>query len=480
MNTVRKVARNTSILLISRILGYVLAFVYVIYIARYLGANGFGILSFAIAFTSIFIILADLGLNTLIVREIARNKESASKYLGNTIVMKIFLSILTVGLVSSIINILGYNVETVQVVYLMVLYMVFTSFSQTFYSIFQAYEQMEYQAIGEILNNVLMFVGVLAVIYYKLNILSFGFIYATSSLLVLCFNIFFCLRRFVLPKIEIKLGFWKVTLKEALPFGITGIFTTIYVSIDSVMLSLIQGNDVVGLYNASYKIIGLLSFLPAIINFAIFPAMSRFHISSPKTLQKIVWKYFELMIILAIPIVVGISILSPQIISLIYGKGYEGSVIALQVLIWTTLFVFANSAFVQLFQSTNRQITVTKIIGIGTVVNIILNIILIPKISLVGAGIATAFAEFIFTFLLIRYTYKMGYGTNMRKMIYFIFKVTSASLVMGIFVFSLKSTINLFILILFGTILYFCVLYIIGGIKKDEIIFLKNNLFQKG
>lgn len=481
MDTGRRIFKNVSVLFISRVLGYILAFLYIIYTARYLGAEGFGILSFALSFTSLFAIIADLGLNTLIVREIARDKSSASKYLGNTLSMKILLSIITIFLVDLTINILGYPLQTIEIVYLIVLYVIFSSFSQTFYSIFQAYEKMEYQAIGEILNNILMLAGVLLVIYYKLSVLSFGFIYLITSLIILGYCIIFCALKFILPKLELKIKwtFWKATLKEALPFGMTGIFTTIYISIDSVMLSFIQGNDAVGLYNAAYKIIALLSFIPFVINLAVYPSMSRFHLTSPKTLKRIVWKYFDLMIILGIPILIGTSILAPEIILLIFGKGYEGSIIALQVLIWTTLFVFANSPFVQLFQSINKQFTVTKIIGLGTLLNVILNIILIPKFSLVGAGIATALAELTFTILLIISTYKMGYGIKIRELGIFLFKVITSGLIMGIFILLLKSITNLFLLILVATILYFVVLYIIKGIKEEDIKILKEIIFKQ-
>ncbi len=102
MNPVKKIAKNTLVLLISQIINYVLAFFYMIYIARYLGAEGFGILSFALAFTGIFSILADLGLNTLTVREIARDTSLTSKYFSNTLIIKIILSTFTFLLIAVI------------------------------------------------------------------------------------------------------------------------------------------------------------------------------------------------------------------------------------------------------------------------------------------------------------------------------------------------------------------------------------------
>jgi len=91
MNTVQRIAKNTGVLLVSQIASYILGFFFVMYTARYLGAAGFGILSFALAFTGIFGVFADLGLSTLTIGEVARDKSLASDYLGNIAVMKVIL-----------------------------------------------------------------------------------------------------------------------------------------------------------------------------------------------------------------------------------------------------------------------------------------------------------------------------------------------------------------------------------------------------
>jgi len=91
MNTVQRIAKNTGVLLASQVVSYVIGFFFVMYTARYLGAEGFGILSFALAFTGIFGVFADLGLRQLTVREVARDKSLAGKYLGNIAAMKVIL-----------------------------------------------------------------------------------------------------------------------------------------------------------------------------------------------------------------------------------------------------------------------------------------------------------------------------------------------------------------------------------------------------
>ncbi|NMC59539.1 MAG: oligosaccharide flippase family protein [Candidatus Methanofastidiosa archaeon] len=151
MSSAQKIAKNTGVLLLSRIVCYVLGFIYVIYSARYLGAANFGILSFAIAFTGIFEVFVDLGLNSLATREVARNKSLAIKYINNIIVIKTILSILNFLIIAILVNLLGYPLQTIEVVYLLTLYLILFNFSSMFFSIFQAFEKMEYQSLGQII-----------------------------------------------------------------------------------------------------------------------------------------------------------------------------------------------------------------------------------------------------------------------------------------------------------------------------------------
>ena len=189
MNSVQRIFKNTAVLLISYVLSYVFAFMYTIYSARYLGVGNFGILSFALAFTGIIGIFSDLGLNTLITREISRDKSIIKEYIGNILTIKLILSIITLGLIILLVNLLDYSRETLYVVYLIALFTLFGNFSMLFYSIFQAFEKMEYQSIGQVLNSILIFIGVIVGMTYGFDLLKFALIYSIVGLIVLLFNI---------------------------------------------------------------------------------------------------------------------------------------------------------------------------------------------------------------------------------------------------------------------------------------------------
>ena len=478
MNTIQRIAKNTAILLAADIISKVLGFFYVMYTARYLEAEGFGILSFALAFTGIFGVFIDLGLSPLTVREVARDKSLAKKYLNNISVIKTILVTITFALIVIVINLLGYPEQTIKVVYLISLSVVFNSFTGMFYSIFQAFEKMEYQSLGQILSSILMLVGALFAISRGFSVIGFASIYFIVSVIALGYSFAVFVWKFTLPKLEVDWSFWKPTIKEALPFGLTGAFITIYLWIDSVMLSLMKGDEVVGWYNAAYKIILILLFIPSAFNSAVFPLMSQFYVSSKDSLKFMFEKHFKYMIIIGFPIGIGITLLADRIVLLIFGVEYIPSVIALQILTWAIVLIFARTAFERVLESANRQVIVTKVFGGCTLLNVILNLILIPKYSYIGAAVATLITDFSVFVIIFVWSLKIGYSIPNKQLIKIISKVISASLLMGVFIEYFKDQ-NLFMLVFTAVIVYFGIILLIKGLDKDDIRLFKKLFVKK-
>ena len=300
MNTVQRIAKNTGVLLFAQIASCILGFFVIMYTARYLGAEGFGVLSFALAFTRIFGVFADFGLSPLTVREIARDKSLASKYLGNIAVMKVFLVIITFGMIALTINLLGYPEQTIKVVYLVALSVVFGAFSLMFYSIFQGYEKMEYQSIGRILSGVLTLSGALFAISQGFSVVGFASIYFLASVVVFGYSFAICVWKFVFPKIEIDRSFWKPTIKRASPFFLSAVFSAIGFGIDIVMLSMIKGDIVVGWYSAAYRIMEFLLFIPATFMGSLYPVLSRLYVSSQDSLKSAYQNSFKYLSIVSL------------------------------------------------------------------------------------------------------------------------------------------------------------------------------------
>ncbi|MEI7826510.1 MAG: flippase [Euryarchaeota archaeon] len=475
MDTAKTVGKNIVVLFVSQIVSMGIGFFYLIFSARYLGPELFGLLTFALAFTGIFGLLLDLGLNNLAIRDVARDKSRANEYLSNITFIKLIMGVLTFGLVAVVAHSLGYSGETLVVVYLLTLSTIFVALTASFYAVFQSFERMEYQSVGAILSGLLLLTGAVILIARSAGVVAFAAIYLISNALVFCYSFFISKRKFHLFEAKVNLDFWRPAIRQALPFGLSGFFTTIYFWIDSLMLSLIQGNQAVGWYNAGYRLVFSLLFIPTIFSAAVFPAMSRFHLSSQDSL-KLMWKEFiRFMLILGIPIAVGTTLLAGKVVPLIFGEGYAPSVAVVQLLIWSLVFIFVNATFVRLFESTNKQIVVTKITGLMVIVNVAINLVLIPRYSYVGASVAILITEFIVLVVLFFLAERDLYLLKKTELANIVLKIICASVVMGLFV-AYLNTLNLFLLIVLASLLYFGTLYVVKGIDKEDIMLIKSIL----
>lgn len=472
MSTIKKLTKNIGLLTISYCLSYILGFIILAYSARYLGVENFGILSFALAFTSIFSVFIDLGINTLTTREVSRKKSLGNKFISNIIGMRLGLALLVLISIIIIINILNYNEKTIYVVYFTSIYMILSVFAQIFYSLFQSYEKMEYQALGNILYYIFLFIGVLIAINFNFNIIQFSMIYPIVSVLILIYVVIICIKKFTKPKLTFDFGFSKQLLNESWPFAITGISINIYNWIDTILLSIIIGQEAVGIYNAAYKLILWFIFIPAVFMLSVFPLMSRYYVSSENSLRYSFEKLVKIMAFIGIPIAFGTVLIANKVIIIIYGSQFISAVVPLQILIWSTVLIFIRNPYEKLLESSNKQFTVSKIFIIGIIFNIIANIIFIPKYSFFGAAIVNVITDLIIFILLIWSAKIINFSiSNETKLS--IIKMIIASILMSV-VIQLVINLNIIIIITIGALTYLLIVYLLKVADKNEIEMIKS------
>jgi len=488
MNTVQRIAKNTFVLGFSQIVSRLLTFLYMMYTARYLGAQGFGILSFAVAFTSIFGALADLGLGPLAIQQVAREKTLAGKYLANINGMKLVLVAITFGLIVILVNLLGYPRETVQVVYLIGLSLVLSAFTGTMNALFQALEKMEYLSLGEILRSCVMFGGVVFGVKHAFDVTGFAAVYLVTAIVVLIYSLIALkwesdelVIRGTTKYLEMDWSFWKSTILKALPFGLSGIFITVYYYVDSVMLSLMvpDPDTVIGWYNAAYRVVLTLISIPSLYVWAIFPVMSRYYKSSANKLLRLFERSIKYMLVFSVPIAVATTLLADRLILLVFGSDYEASVIALQILIWSFVFASVGGVVGYLLNSTDRQLTLTTVVGCGMILNVLLNLVLIPRFSYVGAGVATDVTRLFVIVTELIILWRIGFRLGKRSVVSSLVKPVVASMIMGVFI-VFGEAINLFWLTSASAVVYFGVLYVLGGLDAEDIALAKKLASREG
>jgi O-antigen/teichoic acid export membrane protein len=403
----KKIVKNAGILFTANIISKALNFAYVVYLARYLGAEGFGIISFALAFGLIFGVFADFGLNPLSLREISRNKNESERYFSNVAFIKIILSITIFFLFFLIVKHSSYSYDTIYVIYLIGLSVIIGSFNNFIYALYQANEDIKYMGIGYILNSLSMLAGILAAAYFKSNIIIFAGVFLVSALIVLLYNLTVISYKFFKPKLSVDLKFWKKLIIEAVPFGLVSVFVIIYFKIDSVMLGIMKTQKIVGYYNASYRIIDVFTALfPSIIFSVVYPKMSAY-IELPEKLKGIYIVSFKISLIIGLIVSLITVFFAHYFIIFIYGSGYHGGINSLKILVWAFFFICISSITSGLISSINKQRLVTVTAGIGAVINISLNFLLIPSFSLNGAAFATVITELVM--FLIYFTYAIKF-----------------------------------------------------------------------
>jgi O-antigen/teichoic acid export membrane protein len=468
LSTVQRVAKNTGIVIIGDSIFRLVSLVVTIYLARYLGTEGFGTYSFVFAYLAFFDVITDLGLRAILVRDMSRNPSKAPELIGNAYIIRLILTPFAISLSIVIITLMSYPKDTTTYIYIAAFTLLFISFSEFYVSIFQANLKMGYNIIAKLAFKFLS-AGLIIWIIFSHGTLMQVIIALVFSEMVKTLISYSFSRKFVRPRFEIDFGLWKYLFKEALPLALSSVIWVIYYRIDVVMLSIMMGDAEVGLYSAAYKLCEPFSLISYALLVSLFPLMSASFKTSEERLVKSYSLSFKYLLIITLPIAIGVSILSDKFIFLIYGAEFSGSAVALKILIWGLVFSSGTSIFWNVLVSTGKQKLGTYITALSAFGNIALNFSLIPLMSYVGASIAsllTAFLAFI-----------MGFYFVSRNLCVLPLHKTSikpvvASLIMGTFVYFSIDT-NIFVLILCAAAIYLLSLLLLKTFTEEDIEILE-------
>ena len=473
MSKIQTIFKNMSWLLISQIIASVCGFLWTILMARYLGVSNYGILGFAVSVSGILAIIDDLGISAHIVRHVATDNESAPKYLGNIIPFKVILGVINLIVTPIILVLLKLDTYTIFITLLFTIEIIFKSYTNSLFGVFQAFEKGKYQGIGNILMNISTFLFILISIYADLGLVGISISYILANLLSFIYTYHVLNKHIVKPKYELDWEFCKKITLFSLPFAVTGILYTIYYSIDLVMLTKLVGNYANGIYNATYKLISVLTLFYSVYTAVIFPVMSKFFKNDKKLLLISYEKSIKYLMLAIIPIATGTVLYSLDIIQLIYGHQYDQAASVLSILIWTVCLLFISGASNTLLNASHKETTVTKIYAIAAIFNIILNFIMIPYISYNGAAITTVLSEVLIVVLQTYAIRKLGHKAN-KKLYLDLTRIIIGSAVMGIALYFLN--LDMWIAIPVGIIIYFAVVYLLRLFDDDDKYVIKEIL----
>jgi O-antigen/teichoic acid export membrane protein len=461
------VVKNVFWLSISQIVGRLIRAVIIIYAARVLGTEGYGVFSYALGLAGFFTIFADIGVGTILTREVSQKPAQAPQYFATSFWIKIVLIAITALAVVFIAPQVSNVADVYMLLPLIALLIVFDNMREFCISYFRAEEKMEREAFVNLLTNVAITVFGFVILFYSRTSEALAVSYISSAGLGMLAAIYILRREFAHVVANFRKEMVKEILTAAWPVALFGVLGAFLVNVDVVMLGWLKSAHEIGLYSSGQKVVQLLYLLPTILGSSTFPSVSRFvGTGDYERIGRITEKIISFVLLMAFPLVIGGIVLGEPVISFLFGSEYVAGAISFKILVATILFVFPTIALGNLVIVFDRQRKMMGYIAIASLSNILLNMLLIPPLGIVGASIATLTVQGMYAFLM--------WHTSKRLVPLHLFrylkKITLTSLIMGVIAFFLQKTgMHVLLTIGLSSAAYFGLLYFMKERLLDEI-----------
>jgi len=477
MSLSQRVAKNTIIQVIGKIVSVVLALIAIGLITRFLGTEGFGEYTTALAFLSFFGVLADMGLCTILAREISRDEKNKEQITSNIFTIRLVADIITFTFVPLIALGFNYSSSLKQTIAIGALAFLFVSSAQVLQAIFQKELRVDKVAIAEIVGKATFLILSVSIIKFAWDNTSRSFMAAMvcGDAVLLFLSVLFA-RKFIKFQFRFDFSYWKKIFIMAVPMSLAIVFNRIYFKIDTILLSILKPVADVGIYGLPYKILEVLIFTSAIFVGIIFPLLSKY-LQEDKEKFRAIFKYSQdTLLIISIPLLFGGVALANPIIILLGGSDFIASVAVFRILLFAVVIMFLNALISHVIISAGKEKSIAWIHCVGAILSVLTNIIFIPLYTYIGASGTTIFVEFVMLvlgYIIIKKTF--GYIPSF-KIIYKI--LLSASVMLGGLILLLKISpivssnvyiyaAQLLAYVLIGIIIYGITLLSVGGINKQ-------------
>lgn len=440
----------------------------IIYIARILGTAGYGVFSYVLSFSVFLTTFSDLGLASLLTRELVKKPEEISAYISTTFIIKLvivaIMALFAIFAGPALTNI-GAAKTLMPIVALL---LIFDSLRSISNSITRSQNKMELEAMFNIITEIFVTGFGLAIVFLKPTASALIFGYAAASGVGFAVTVI-VLRNYYKDILKnFRLSLVKPILSASWPFAIMGVFGTFMINIDILIIGWFRTASELGLYSAGQRIIQLLYIIPGLIGSSAFPIVTWLvRNDAIERIKDMVEKLIAGALALAIPISVGGIILTLPLITMLFGADYQGGALALKLLLITNLFVFPGTIIGNTIFAYNKQKIFLASTAVGVTSNVIFDFVLIPTYGIAGSAVATIIAQIIAQILNLH---------GLKKIINFKIvrntpKIIIAAIAMGIITFSLNIlNINVIANILISGAIYFLILYLL---KEPTILRLR-------
>lgn len=386
----RRYFKNTTWLFAGRIANMAVSFFAAIYVVRSLGPDKYGVLSYAVSFAGLSTIIANLGIDSIVSRELARNPERKNVIIGSAVVLKLCGAILALAVTGIVTYAVGNGFYISMLILLITGSYLFSSLG-IINLYFQARAASSYPTIVSFVAVLILSLMKVGGILYSLPLFFFAFIYFFEPVLY-AFGYLLIYR--IYEKVstipwQVSFAEIKRILKDSWPLLISGAFVVIYSRIDQVMIRSMIGTTSVGLYDAGARLSEAWYFVPALITTAVFPALINAKKVDDGLYDKRLGRLYFALTWIGVAITVAVYLFAPWGVHLLYGSAYAETATVVRMYVLATVGVFITTALYQHLINENRTVVIFTSSVVGALSNIALNLFLIPQYGIYGAAFAT-------------------------------------------------------------------------------------------
>jgi O-antigen/teichoic acid export membrane protein len=387
--------KNTSWMMGEQALRMIAGLFVGIWVARYLGPEQFGLFSYVLAFTALFSGISKLGLDGILVHEIVIQPNKRDVLLGTAFWLKVFGALLVIVLIALTLPFTSNDGVTSIYIFIIAAGM-----------LFQAFEVIEFYFQSQVLAKLVSTCKVIQLVissFLKIILvlteskLIWFFLVALFDTVTLAFSLFIAYKtqknhtsfyRFF------DISNAKYLLKYSWPLILSSIIFMIHMRIDQIIIKEMLGEYEVGIYSAAIRLSEVWFFIPVMITSSLFPSIIKAKkYSGTLYVERLQWLY-TFMVWLAICIALPITFLSNWLVTILYGAAYSAAGKVLMIHIWSGVFVFLSSAFGKYLIIENITMVNFYRVFYGAIINILLNLIFIPRFGIVGSAYATLISLF--------------------------------------------------------------------------------------
>lgn len=441
----------------------------ILLLSHYLGVTDMGSYSVAHTFFNFGLLFSYWGFGTLLTRQVARDRNTYSKYLTNFSILRVVFAIIIIGVINLIVPHFGYIEQTQITIRIISIGILANTIVNLLYALFIAFEELKYLSIISVTIGVLKLIISYIILVLGGSVIVVAICFTLFEFIALFIGFGFALKLLKGIQFDLDFGFSLDQIGKAFPFFLIAILVILDSRVEIIIISYLFDETIAGYYTAMVTIMGGFSLFSEGIRNAVFPLLARYRVIAPLKLREMILVLGKYIALITFPLSVNVLFLSSEIISLFFGSGYDLSVSFLQIVIWTFISHSLTVVTIRMLFVLDKEKLLALSLFITSSLTLGLNFIFVPRIGPEGVAMVRLLTSVLLFILCELFLYQHSYRTIKPSVL---LRVAGASLCLFLTISLLKHS-NVYLAFVFGNAIYVAFLLLLRVIQKNDVLLWK-------